>query len=52
LEADGSKATTWAFLKNTDGMATIVWENKKLKKMEREWMLRVIQLINKELAVQ
>lgn len=52
LQPDGSTATTWAFLKNINGVATIVWKNKKLKKMEREWLLGVVQLINKELAVQ
>ena len=52
LEPDGSKATTWAFLKNIDGTATIIWENKRLKKMEREWLLGVVELINKELAAQ
>ena len=52
LHSEGSKATTWAFLKNINGVATIVWKNKKLKKMEREWLLGVVQLINKELAVQ
>jgi hypothetical protein len=50
LHSEGSKATTWAFLKNINGVATIVWENKKLKKMEREWLLGVVQLINKDLA--
>lgn len=49
---DGSKATTWAFLKNINGTAKIIWENKRLKKMEREWLLGVIQLINRELAAQ
>lgn len=52
LQPDGSMATTWAFLKNINGAAKIVWENKKLKKMEREWLLGVIQLINRELAAQ
>ena len=50
LHSEGSKATTWAFLKNINGVATIVWKNKKLKKMEREWLLGVVQLINKDLA--
>jgi hypothetical protein len=50
FEPDGSKATTWAFLKNIDGRAKIIWENKGLKKMEREWLRGVVQLMNKELA--
>jgi hypothetical protein len=50
LDSYGSKATTWAFLKNIDGVATIIWENKKLEKLQKEWLLGVIQLINKELA--
>jgi len=52
LEADGSKATTWAFLRNIDGVATIIWKNKRLKKRQREWLQEVIQLINEELAEQ
>ena len=30
LEDDRTKATTWAFLKNIDGKATIIWENKRV----------------------
>jgi len=50
LEADGSKATSWVFLKNIDGVATIIWENKRLEKRQREWLKGVIRLINEELA--
>ena len=52
LEPDGSKATTWAFLKNIDGVATIIWENKGLKNLEKEWLRGVIELINESLAAQ
>lgn len=52
LDPEGSKATTWAFLKNVNGVATIIWENKRMKNMEREWVEGVIELINKELAAQ
>jgi len=49
-ENDTSKATTWAFLKNIGGVATITWENKKLKKRQREWLDGVIKLINEEIT--
>ena len=52
LEPDGSKATTWAFLKNIDGVATIIWENKKLEKLQREWLRGIMELINESLAAQ
>ena len=51
-EDDKSKATTWAFLKNINGKAKIIWENERLKKLQREWMLGVIQLINEALTAQ
>jgi hypothetical protein len=52
LEPDGSKATTWAFLKNIDGVATIIWENKKLETLQREWLRGIIELINESLAAE
>jgi hypothetical protein len=52
LEDDRTKATTWAFLKNINGVATIIWENKRLKKEQREWLNGIIKSINEALATQ
>lgn len=52
LDDDRSKATTWAFLKKIDKVAKIIWENKKLKKEQREWLEGIIQSINKALPAQ
>lgn len=52
LEDDRTKATTWVFLKNINGVATIIWENKRLKKEQREWLNGIIKSINKALAAQ
>ena len=52
LEDDRSKSTTWAFLKNIDGVATLIWENKKLGKRQREWLQGITQSINEALAAQ
>jgi hypothetical protein len=52
LEGDGSKATTWAFLKNIDGVVTIIWENKSLGKRQREWLQEIIRSINEALDAQ
>jgi hypothetical protein len=52
LDSEESKATTWAFLKKIDGVATVIWGNKKLEKQQREWLKGVIQSINEALAAQ
>jgi hypothetical protein len=52
LDPEGSKATTWAFLKKINGVATIIWENKRLEKQQRKWLEGVIQSINEALAAQ
>jgi hypothetical protein len=50
LTDEGSKATTWAFLKNIDGVATVMWENKRLERRQKDWLQRIIQSINEALA--
>jgi len=52
LDDDKSKATTWAFLKNIDGVSKIIWKNKRLEKQQREWLQELIQSINEALAAQ
>jgi hypothetical protein len=51
-DPEGSKATTWAFLKKINGVATIIWENKRLEKQQREWLKGVTQSINEALTAQ
>ena len=50
FEDERSKATTWAFLRNVDGVAEIVWKNKGLNKQQKKWVKGLIQVINEELA--
>ena len=50
LPHERSKATTWAFIKNIDGVATVVWKNKELEKWQKEWVDGFVALINQELA--
>ena len=52
VNLEESKATTWAFLKNINGVAKIIWENKRLNKGQREWLEGVIKSINEALAAQ
>lgn len=52
LDDEKSKATTWAFLKNIDGKAKIIWENKRLEKQQRKWLQGIIQSIKEALAAQ
>jgi len=52
LDDEKSKTTSWAFLKNIDGKAKIIWKNKRLEKQQKEWLQGIIQSIDEALAAQ